>query len=408
MSDETVTTEAVASGGGEAVSAPAIETPTTTAADISATTDTSAVAETSAPKSMEDTMRAVWKASQEAETPTTSAETPRDERGRFAPRNPETAAEAPLEATEAAPPAEPTTAVEPAPEVQLPDPHARWDEARKAKFATLTSKEARELALEIQAEHEANFTRATQQFAEYRKQADPYVQSIQPVSQLLVERAQQIGRHPSELVSNIVRTEYMLATGTPEQKAQALRQIIADYQVDAQSLFPQQHYADGSVVEQQQIDPHFANIQRQLAETQAHVQRLTGYLTQQQQAQAEAQRQAAEAEQAKLQSTIEDFKKDKPHFEKVRKLMSSLINSGEAQDLATAYDLATNAHPEIRQQIISDQLKAAEAKRKAEAEKHALEARKAAASNVKSEVGKPTPKTMDDTMRAAFRRASAA
>lgn len=396
---DTVTTEAGASGGGEAVSSPAIET-TAPAADVSTAVTTTPAVETPAPQpSMEDTMRAVWQKHHPA----------RDEGGRFAPRNPTTETpEIPLaealkaEATET-PPAETAKAPDQAlPPIEAP---RNFTAEQKASFATLP-RQAQEFLVNVEKTNEANFTRKTQEHADFRKVAEPFLQAIQPFAQYLNAKAQQVGVHPSNLINTLIRAEYTLSTGTLEQKAQALRQIAADYGVDAQSLFPAYQAGEGG--EYQQPDPQFAVLQQQLAQTQAHVQRLTGYLTQQQQAQAEQARRAAEQEQQSLVQTIDDFRKDKPHFEKVRPLMSSLISSGAAHDLATAYDLATNAHPELRQQIIADQLKAAEAKRKAEAEKHAAEARKAASANVKSEVGKPKPKSMDDTMRDAYRRSSAA
>jgi ribosomal protein S25 len=66
------------------------------------------------------------------------------------------------------------------------------------------------------------------------------------------------------------------------------------------------------------------------------------------------------------------------------------------------------ANPTTRAARIAEQKKAEEQKRKDEAARHAVEAKKAAAANVKSEVGKPSPKSMDDTLRETFRRVSAA
>jgi hypothetical protein len=386
---DTVTTEAVASGGGESVSsAPVVETNTTPAVETTTTTPADA------PKpSMDDTMRAAWR----KHNPT------RGDGGRFASPNPQPAPEASQTGTtEGAIPAEPTTAPEPAIE-QLPEPHARWDEAKKAKFAALTSKEARELALEIQAEHEATFTRTSQEHANFRKQAEPFVQAIQPFQQYLTQLSQQTGLHPAQLVNTVMRAEYALRTGTPEQKAQALRQIVADYGIDAQSL------ATGQPAEAQQVDPTIAALRNE-------VNQLKGYLTQQQREQHAAREQATAKQQGEMQRVIDDFAKGKSDFSSLESdilALVPLIRQSEpalspSQILEKAYERAAWANPTTRASRLAEQQKAAEKKRQEEAAKHALEAKKAAAPNVQSSVGKPKPKSMDDTLREAYRRASAA
>ncbi len=59
---------------------------------------------------------------------------------------------------------------------------------------------------------------------------------------------------------------------------------------------------------------------------------------------------------------IEQFKKDRPHFDAAEDMMDKLIRSGAAKGLEDAYDMAINAHPEIRAKIAADATKAAEAK----------------------------------------------
>lgn len=73
---------------------------------------------------------------------------------------------------------------------------------------------------------------------------------------------------------------------------------------------------------------------------------------------------------------IEQFKKDKPHFDIAVDLMDKFIRSGAAKGLSDAYDMAINAHPDIRAAI------AAEAR--AEAEKRAaVDAKEKAARDAK-------------------------
>ena len=71
--------------------------------------------------------------------------------------------------------------------------------------------------------------------------------------------------------------------------------------------------------------------------------------------------------EAKTQEVLMGWAKDKPHFEKVRVLMSQLIASGAVPlkdgrvDLDGAYDAAIYANPEVRGALQADQAKAAQA-----------------------------------------------
>lgn len=68
---------------------------------------------------------------------------------------------------------------------------------------------------------------------------------------------------------------------------------------------------------------------------------------------------------------IENFRKDRPYFDEAADMMEKLIRSGAAKDLPDAYDMAINAHPEIRAKR--------DAEAKAEAEKKAADEAKAKA-----------------------------
>lgn len=84
------------------------------------------------------------------------------------------------------------------------------------------------------------------------------------------------------------------------------------------------------------------------------------------------QRKIAEMEFAPVKSEIETFRADPahPHFDVLRPLMHQFVVSGQAEDLATAYDLAMYANPETRKAAIAEQAEAqAKALRDQEAEK---------------------------------------
>jgi hypothetical protein len=108
-----------------------------------------------------------------------------------------------------------------------------------------------------------------------------------------------------------------------------------------------------------------------------------------------------EQTQATLNRQIQDFAKDKPHFEAVRRHMAGLLDSGAAESLEAAYEQAIYAVPDIRKSILDEERKADEAKRADETKKKAEEAKKAASINVRSpRGGNPTRKgNWEDTLR---------
>ena len=106
--------------------------------------------------------------------------------------------------------------------------------------------------------------------------------------------------------------------------------------------------------------------------------------------------------EAKTQEVLMNWAKDKPHFEKVRVLMSQLIASGAVPlkdgrvDLDGAYDAAIYANPEVRGALQADQAKAAQAatvaaaaKEKAAQQAAADKARKSNVSLAPSAPGQP-------------------
>jgi hypothetical protein len=90
---------------------------------------------------------------------------------------------------------------------------------------------------------------------------------------------------------------------------------------------------------------------RKSKQLQQQVAQLTGFIQNQ-------QTQQQSYEQASTQSFIDQFAAETdasgnpahPHFETVRSVMGSLISSGNATDLKSAYEAAVYANPELRQE----------------------------------------------------------
>jgi hypothetical protein len=281
---------------------------------------------------------------------------PRDALGRFTAKG-ETPAEDAADA-----PAEDVTKPEDKPEqeaqVEPPKPATAlrapqsWGASARAKFA--------ELPAEIQQEvhkRERDFSIGLQRNAELAQFGRSLAEVINPYQAMLAAE----GADPVTVVSEMMRTAYLLRNAPAPQKVQLFKQVAQQFGVDLTSLTAEEPY----------VDP-------QIAALQARQQQLEQYL-QQQALQAQQQSQYAQAQEtSRLTDEIDTFASDPahPHFEEVRADMAALLKAGRAQGLADAYEMAIWGRPDIRPSLLDAQ----EAKRKAEAAKRAKEAQAAAVS----------------------------
>lgn len=290
------------------------------------------------------------------------------EKGRFAPKDKaakpdqSTAPEASADgATESANNVAPTATAEPA-TTQQPEPHARWDDTRKARFSTLPP-EAKQFALDVQAEHEANFTRKAQEHSDYRRAADPLLQAVQPYKPYLEQVSSQVGMPPATLISELLKTEHALRTGTPEQKVQALGSIIHSYGINLASLIGGQGQPQGA------LDPTILNLRQQIAQLDHRNRTIETRFEQQHREAVEAK---AREQDAQIHSTIEAFSTAKtedgqpryPHYERVRGVMSQLLAEQKASTLEQAYDQAIAPINEAVAKELAKRSEAAETERK--------------------------------------------
>lgn len=280
------------------------------------------------------------------------------DKGRFAPKELKTDAKASDGATEAkVTAAEATPPVDPAQQQQIV-PHPRWNEARKAAFNGLPP-EAKKFALEVQSEHEAAFTRKSQEDAEYRRTADPLVQAVQPFAEYLAKIAPTTGMSPAHMVNGILAAEYQLRTGDPRQKYQAFANLAHTYGVDLAAL------SRGEIA---QADPLISQLRQQVSEL---TQRFGSI-----------ESQTAQEQQRSLSLHIDSFANAKneagqpkyPHFGRVRGYMGQLMANGEVSTLEDAYTKATEPIREAVAQELGSRQRQAEESNKAALDK----ARKAA------------------------------
>lgn len=186
---------------------------------------------------------------------------------------------------------------------------------------------------------------------------------IQPYEAMI--RAE--GGTPQGAVRDLLRTAYVLRSGTPAQKQQAIMGVAQQFGIDLSGI------AQGQVP---QVDPNVAalhqEVERLKRERQQEVQQRT------------------HQETTQVQSAIEKFASDPKHehFDDVRVHMGVLMETGAADTLENAYEQACWANPTIRQKLIQSQQAEAEAKRKAD-ERKAVEAKRNAGVSIKGAPAAP-------------------
>jgi hypothetical protein len=148
---------------------------------------------------------------------------PRDDLGRFAPKEakPSTDPQTP----------QPTAAAQPDPATRPIEPPRNFTAEDKATFARL-QREDQEWIARREASREATFTRQSQEAAQLRRTAEPILQAIAPFHGYLSQIAPLTGKTPDQMINGILAAEYQLRTGNPQQKAMAFAQLAQAYGVD--------------------------------------------------------------------------------------------------------------------------------------------------------------------------------
>jgi len=315
------------------------------------------------PVSMEDTMSSVWDKLNEPSQK-------RDEGGKFAA---ETPTEGAVPAAEVQKNDQPLKeAPEPVKTSAIEAPNS-WSAEMKAEFGAVSPKVQAYIA-----QREAEAHPAITQKGEQIKAFEPIRQTLDQHREVFAKN----GVSESEGVQRLLQADRFLESNP----TQAIQWLANHYGVDLRQ------FSTGNPQQDQSPSSEVVQLRRELAE-------IRNSFTAQ-------QRNQQMSEQATVAKSIEDFAKDKPHFETVRKMMGALIQAGEAADLDDAYNKAIYAHPEIRQAIISEQQKADEEKRRKEQEEAVKKAKNAASINQRSNQGKSpvTPATMEETMGQVYDR----
>jgi hypothetical protein len=251
-----------------------------------------------------------------------------------------------------------------------------WSAEMKAKFATLPP--------DVQAYAVQRDGEAHKRISELGTQVKAY-EPIRAVIEQHGETFRRNGLQPHEGLARMMAVNDMLERDAPA----AIKQIAEAYGVDLSNGAADTQGNENAEV--RSLKAEIQTLKRQVGET---VSKVTA-----------RERSEFEREQTELASTIEKFSKDKPHFEAVRKAMAGLMQSGAAETLDDAYDMAIHANKSIRETIGADKRKADQEKQAEEAKKKADAAKKAASLNVRGTNGSPAKRgSWEDTMRAVGER----
>lgn len=279
----------------------------------------------------------------------------------------------PVETTEAAPApeAKPIEPQEPVKKYDVPNSFTpafkeKWNDLPDIVKAEIHRREEETHKMVTRHDGELNLGR------EIKEVISPYMPIIQAE-----------GGTPVTAVRDLLNTAYVLRTGSPEQKLAVVQSVCAQYGVNIAEVNQEKEY----------VDPTINQLQQELARLreQANPDALYKQLKERQ------ERDTLQAE-AKAFSLNPENK----YFTKVQPFMASLLGEGVAKDLKEAYDMACNAHPEVRS-ILEAERKAADAeKRKSE-----IRAKQNAASSIS---GSPATlvsnaNSQDDSIEAAVRAA---
>jgi len=241
----------------------------------------------------------------------------RDEGGRFASQKAAVADQTGgAESTQGAVPAAEASTETKTETAQAIQPPASWSTEAKAEWSNLTPK-AQSIIAAREAEVHKGFTRLDedrQLGKSMRDTLSPYMATINA-----------LGATPVQAVQSLLNADHVLRNGAPAQKTQLLAQLAHQFGVDLSPLAANAPPPDATIHALQQ-----------------QVHELTAFISGQ-------QRNAQQSVQQSLVSEIDAFKADKPHFDTLRSVMATLMESGQANSLQDAYDQAFRAHPTTSQ-----------------------------------------------------------
>lgn len=228
---------------------------------------------------------------------------------------------------------------------------------------------------------EQDFHNGVKQYRDAAGFGAAMAQEMLPYQQIMREK----GVTPQGIVRDIMASLKEMVTGSEESKAQVFLKLASDYGINFDTVLSLRQRAPGPAAPD--LSPVLQRVQQ--IET-----RIT-------QADQERERQLQQEEDARVTAFLNDAKNE--HARAVAPQMKALLLSGQAQDLADAYEQAIWVHPETRAKLLAKQ----EAERRKKEADEAAAARKAASANVHRRGTPPAPAkagSLEDTARSVYRK----
>lgn len=268
--------------------------------------------------------------------------------------------------------AEPEPVKQAEPERQGRNPWQSWKKDAQEKLSKLP-----EDVQNVILERQEQFHKGIEQYKEAANYARTIDKSIAPYKEYM----QSLGVTPEVAFPNLLKTEYTLRMGSPQDKLEMLQKLAHDYQIPMEAL--------ASVP----FDPEVSRLKSQLDYTRAQLEASNSF------------RQSHEDTQ--IQSHINEFAEGREFFEDARLLMADLLDRGLADNLEEAYDKAIRLDVNLFNKVQQAQNLQAQKNSLVQANQAAKAAKAAAVSVKGSPVGVKTqvaPATTEDAVRMAMRQ----
>ena len=259
---------------------------------------------------------------------------PRDEQGKFAPKEPEQTMM--------------QQAQEPVEEPVWKRPPASWKKDYHDVWQT-----ADDRMKEYAWQREEQMKAGVQPLMEKARIADQFNEVLNPY----METIRGLGMDAPKAVKALMEADHALRYSDPQQKQQLFMRLAQQYGVNL---------GDMSQLPQQMVDPNISALQQELNRVRGEV---LSWKEQQEQVQNQS-----------LLSEIDSFAMKAEHFEEARPTMISLLQSGVATTLEDAYEKALRLDDNLYQQVQQSRQAQVETQQKVVANQAAKKARAAAVS----------------------------
>jgi hypothetical protein len=269
-----------------------------------------------------------------------------------------------------------------------------WSAKAKAAFYDLPD--------HIQSEVEKREADFHNGIAKYKEAAD-YGTKLQKVIAPYEAQLRANGQQADQVVGTMLNAAYKLSQGTPQQKAQFIKQIAMESGADLQSLV-----SSGDNTTNEPKSEYVQQLEQRLAQ-------IEGFTQNQATLAKQKEKERVDKLIYNFRNTLNEDKTPKyPFFDDVEGDMAVLINMAKQQgrqlSLEDAYERAVRANPATYEVIRATEQKRVDEKRRQEQAKKTAKAKKIASVNVKTTPSTQRASTqeplgsLDDTLRKTMER----